>query len=290
METPAYNYAIVRSFIVWSIIWGVVAVLVGVLISFQLVVPGTEHPPLPDLRPAAPPPHQRRHLRLGDRQLLRAVLSTSSSASAGPRCGARAGQVPALALQRHHHRRGGHPAARLHHLQGVPRTGVAGGHHGGGALGGLHGQHLHDHHEAPRGADVHLPLVHDRHPGRGGGPLPGQRRRGPGVAVQVVLGLCRRQRRQRPVVVRPQRRGHGPDHAAAGAVLLFPPQIHRGADLQPPDGDHRLLEPHLHVPLDRRPPPPLDAGSRLGPDPGHGLLADAHRPVAGARSSTATSP
>jgi cytochrome c oxidase cbb3-type subunit 1 len=39
MDTPAYNYAIVRSFIIWSILWGVVAVLVGVLISFQLALP-----------------------------------------------------------------------------------------------------------------------------------------------------------------------------------------------------------------------------------------------------------
>lgn len=39
MEKPAYNYEIVRHFVHWSILWGVVAVLVGVLISFQLVMP-----------------------------------------------------------------------------------------------------------------------------------------------------------------------------------------------------------------------------------------------------------
>ncbi|MFH7320221.1 cbb3-type cytochrome c oxidase subunit I [Desulfurivibrio sp. D14AmB] len=39
MEKPAYNYAIVKHFLHWSILWGVVAVLVGVVISFQLVMP-----------------------------------------------------------------------------------------------------------------------------------------------------------------------------------------------------------------------------------------------------------
>ena len=39
MKTTEYNYDIVRSFVNWSILWGVVAVLVGVLISFQMVWP-----------------------------------------------------------------------------------------------------------------------------------------------------------------------------------------------------------------------------------------------------------
>ena len=39
MEKTEYNYDIVRSFVHWSILWGVVAVLVGVLIAFQLVMP-----------------------------------------------------------------------------------------------------------------------------------------------------------------------------------------------------------------------------------------------------------
>ncbi|MFH7326832.1 cbb3-type cytochrome c oxidase subunit I [Desulfurivibrio sp. C05AmB] len=39
MEKPAYNYEIVRHFVHWSILWGLVTVLVGVLISFQLVMP-----------------------------------------------------------------------------------------------------------------------------------------------------------------------------------------------------------------------------------------------------------
>ncbi len=39
MQSSNYNVAIVRSFVHWSILWGVVAILVGVLISFQLVLP-----------------------------------------------------------------------------------------------------------------------------------------------------------------------------------------------------------------------------------------------------------
>ena len=45
MEKIEYNYDIVRSFVTWSLIWGVVAVLVGVLISFQLIDPALNLPP-----------------------------------------------------------------------------------------------------------------------------------------------------------------------------------------------------------------------------------------------------
>lgn len=45
MEQPAYNTAIVRSFVNWSILWGVVAILVGVIISFQLVDPDLNFAP-----------------------------------------------------------------------------------------------------------------------------------------------------------------------------------------------------------------------------------------------------
>ncbi len=39
MEKPQYNIAIVRSFIHWSLLWGVVSIVVGILISFQLIIP-----------------------------------------------------------------------------------------------------------------------------------------------------------------------------------------------------------------------------------------------------------
>src|SRR5690554_5876471 len=45
MEKPQYNVAIVRSFIHWSLLWGVVSVLVGIFISFQLVNPELNFPP-----------------------------------------------------------------------------------------------------------------------------------------------------------------------------------------------------------------------------------------------------
>ncbi|MDO3377498.1 cbb3-type cytochrome c oxidase subunit I [Geoalkalibacter halelectricus] len=45
MDKPTYNTAIVRSFIHWSLLWGVVAILVGILISFQLVNPNLNLPP-----------------------------------------------------------------------------------------------------------------------------------------------------------------------------------------------------------------------------------------------------
>jgi cytochrome c oxidase cbb3-type subunit 1 len=45
MEKQNYNYAIVRSFVIWSMIWGLVAVLVGVIVSFQMVEPDLNFPP-----------------------------------------------------------------------------------------------------------------------------------------------------------------------------------------------------------------------------------------------------
>ena len=45
-QQPAYDYGIVRSYVTWSVIWGVVAVLVGIVISFQLVAPQLNLPPL----------------------------------------------------------------------------------------------------------------------------------------------------------------------------------------------------------------------------------------------------
>ena len=45
MANNSYNYDISRSFVNWSILWGGVAVLVGILIAFQLVVPSLNLPP-----------------------------------------------------------------------------------------------------------------------------------------------------------------------------------------------------------------------------------------------------
>ena len=45
MGTPKYNVDIVRSFIHWSLLWGVVAIVLGIFISFQLVNPSLNFPP-----------------------------------------------------------------------------------------------------------------------------------------------------------------------------------------------------------------------------------------------------
>ena len=45
MENQGYNYAIVRSFVTWSVIWGLVSVLVGVIVSFQMVAPDLNFAP-----------------------------------------------------------------------------------------------------------------------------------------------------------------------------------------------------------------------------------------------------
>jgi cytochrome c oxidase cbb3-type subunit I len=45
MDQPVYNDAIVKNFLHWSILWGVVAILVGVFISFQVVLPDLNFAP-----------------------------------------------------------------------------------------------------------------------------------------------------------------------------------------------------------------------------------------------------
>lgn len=45
MNQATYDYDIVKSFINWSIVWGLVAVLVGVIVSFQMVEPALNFPP-----------------------------------------------------------------------------------------------------------------------------------------------------------------------------------------------------------------------------------------------------
>ena len=45
MKATEYDYDIVKSYVNWSIIWGVVAVLVGVIVSLQMVDPRLNFPP-----------------------------------------------------------------------------------------------------------------------------------------------------------------------------------------------------------------------------------------------------
>ncbi len=45
MEKPQYNTDIVKSFVHWSVLWGLVAVLVGVIVSIQMTNPEMNFPP-----------------------------------------------------------------------------------------------------------------------------------------------------------------------------------------------------------------------------------------------------
>ncbi len=45
MEKPQYNTEIVKSFVHWSVLWGLVAVLVGVIVSIQMTNPEMNFPP-----------------------------------------------------------------------------------------------------------------------------------------------------------------------------------------------------------------------------------------------------
>ncbi len=71
MENPQYNTDIVKSFINWSVLWGVVAILVGVIASLQMTNPELNFPPLSYIRSFASTPYQCRALWLGSRDDLR---------------------------------------------------------------------------------------------------------------------------------------------------------------------------------------------------------------------------
>ncbi|MCF6206914.1 MAG: cytochrome-c oxidase, cbb3-type subunit I [Sulfurovum sp.] len=45
MEKPTYNTDIVKSFVHWGLFWGLVAILIGVVVSLQMVDPDLNYPP-----------------------------------------------------------------------------------------------------------------------------------------------------------------------------------------------------------------------------------------------------
>ncbi len=140
-------------------------------------VPAAESPAVSHLRPAPPDPHQRRDLRLGDRQLHGLFHLHHPAPDQDQALEPRSRPVPALSLQRRHRPGGGYPHAWHEPFQGVRRAGMAGGAPGGGSLGDLQCEHHHDHRQAPGRADVHLPLVRHGRPGGGGGSVSGEQRR-----------------------------------------------------------------------------------------------------------------
>ena len=60
-----YNDKVVRQFVVMTVVWGIVGMLVGVIIAAQLWLPVSEfRHPLAYLQPAPPVAHQRGDIRL----------------------------------------------------------------------------------------------------------------------------------------------------------------------------------------------------------------------------------
>ncbi len=86
-QQEGYVDDVVKGFITWSIVWGLVAVLVGVFISFQLVMPQLNFPPYLTygrLRPI----HTNAGIFGWGIGSFMAFFSTSPSASPGPGSGA----------------------------------------------------------------------------------------------------------------------------------------------------------------------------------------------------------
>ncbi len=92
------------------------------------------------------------------------------------------------------------------------------------------------------------------------------------------------------MVVRAQRGGLLPDHAAAGPDVLLHGQGGRAPRLLVPPVGGPLLVPDLPVHLGRTPPPAVHGPARLGPDPGHDLLGHAVGPQLGRHAQRSADP
>jgi len=120
MENQNYNYAIVRSFVTWSMIWGLVAVLVGVIVSLQMVDPDLNFPPYLTFGRLRPIHTNAGLYGWGVGVICATCFYIVQRLCKVPLRSDKAGKIPTLVLQRNDHRLGGHPAARLHLFEGIP--------------------------------------------------------------------------------------------------------------------------------------------------------------------------
>jgi len=182
----------------------------------------------------------------------------------------RSGCLHLLGLASGHRPGGDHPADGLHQLQGIRRARVAGRRPPGDRLDHLPAGVLRHHRQAQDQAHLCGQLVlRCVHP-RDRDAAHRQQRRHAGKPVQVVLGLRRRDRRDDPVVVRPQRRGLLPDHRLPGHDVLLRTQAGRASDLLVSPVHRALLGADHPVHLGRPAPPALHRSTGLGTVPGHG--------------------
>ena len=85
LQQFVYNDAVVRAFVLVTVLWGVVAFLVGLIIALQLVLPAMNlGMPSDHLRPAPPAAHQRGDFRLCRQRRLRRRLLLDAAALQNP--------------------------------------------------------------------------------------------------------------------------------------------------------------------------------------------------------------
>ena len=276
MEQFVYDDAIVRLFLLATLVWGFVGMLVGIVIALELANPvfnlGLPWISFGRLRP------------LHTNAVIfafagNAIFTGGLLLDPAPAQGAdveRPAEPPALLGLAGHHRVGRHhPAARHHPVQGVRGAGVADRRGDRPGVGGLLGQRLRHHRAPARAAPLRGDLVLHLDPGGHRGAAHLQQPGGRGRALQELLDLRGRAGRVHAVVVRAQRGGLLPDHPVPRDDVLLPPQGGRPADLLLPALDPALLDDRVPLHLGGPAPPALHRAARVGLDPRDALLGDA---------------
>ena len=242
VETFKYDNRIVRAFAIATVVWGIVGMLVGIAGGGGIVFPRREpEPAVHHLRPHPAAAHERGDFRVRRQRHVHGHLLFAATAVQGADVQRFFELVQFLGLAGHHRQRGGHAAAGLHHEQGIRGTGMADQNRHHGRLGGVRGESVRHHHQAPRKTHVRGHLVLHRH---------GRHRRGAahheldddaGGLVQELFDVCRRAGRAGAMVVWPQRRRVLPDHAVSRPDVLFPAEGGEPADFFLPAFDHSFL-------------------------------------------------
>ncbi len=267
LETFTYDDAIVRKFAFATIVWGLVATLVGLWVALMLVVPSLSfnQPWLTfgRLRPL----HTNAAIfafagnaifaavYYSSQRLLKARMF-SDKLSAFHFWGWQAIIVSAALTLPF----GITQSKEYAELEWPIDIAIARG------LGGVRHQPLRHHRQAPRAPHLrrHLVLHRDGHHRRHPAHLqqPGRSRRD----LEELLAVRRRAGRFHAVVVRPQRRRVLPDHAVSGVDVLLPAQGGESAGLLLPAEHLALLVAGLHLHLGRPAPPALHGAARVGLD------------------------
>ena len=222
IETFKYDNRIVRAFAIATVVWGIVGMLVGLLAAVQLFFPDAnlnlQFITFGRIRPL----HTNAVIFafVGNGMFMGIYYSLQRL------CKARmfsdflswfnfwGWQAIIVA-------RGDHAAARLHDEQGIRGTGMADQDRHRGRLGGVRGESVRHHRQAPRKTHVCGDLVLHRHGRDGRGAAHHELDDDAGGLVQELFDVCRRAGRAGAMVVWPQRRRVLPHDAVSRPDVLF---------------------------------------------------------------------